>query len=328
MNKKTFNLIEKFQDKKSKLSTAKISGGYIEVSDLENSIRAKIEHKGEGLVSVSELKKIFQRNDVDSIELDDKSASIRCGKKEFTISSGNIENFQKLPSDFKFMCTMVIDKEFLSLKSFLGTDGARPAMMGVHWSKDHSEFVATDAHKLKWINAPKSEKDMVINPKVFLLPEGEYNVSVNDSHVQFECDEFTAVFKLIELIDSKFPDYRAIIPTNDKKLTVDKKEFTECLTDALICANPITNQGIINSDGVVSSEDLDKSKSFKAKLDYSSFEGIEGITIGFNIKPMLECLKSIEGTEGTVEISMSVPTRAMILNGNILLMPIRIHRPN
>src|SRR5690606_31966962 len=162
-------------------------------------------------------------------------------------------------------------------------------MTGLFWSKDNSEFAATDAHKLKWISAPKSTKDIIIPSKVFLLPEGHYEVYISDRNIQLECDDFTATFRLI---DGNYPNYRAVIPEGGSVLKLEKKEFTECLNDALICANKTTNRAVLYSSGILVAEDLDENKYFKAILE-STYKG-DGITIGFNARLMLECIKSIE----------------------------------
>ena len=119
-------------------------------------------------------------------------------------------------------------------------------------------------------------------------------------------------------VDAAFPDYRQVIPeNNDKHIVIDKKKFLAELELSLIAANQRTHQAIMNVDLVTSlfSEDIGKAK-FNVELHCHS----EGkIKIGFNAKFMIDSIKDLDYE--TIRIDMSTPSRAMILNNQVLIMP-------
>jgi len=120
--------------------------------------------------------------------------------------------------------------------------------------------------------------------------------------------------KLIcRLIDSRYPDYNAVIPVdNPNVLTISRVDLQNSLRRIAIYANKTTNQVILNiSEGAltVSAQDLDFSNEATEQM-VCSYEGTP-LMIGFNAKFLIEMLTVLESDE--VKIELSTPTRAGIL---------------
>jgi len=203
------------------------------------------------------------------------------------------------------------------------TDELRPAMTGVYFQLDFNKatFVATDAHKLvkySFSNVESSVSTTFIVPKKALnllkngLPSGESEVTIafNDKHAFFSFDNTKLVCRLI---DSRYPDYNAVIPVdNPNLLSLGRSDFQNSLKRIAIYANKTTNQVILNisADSLnISAQDLDFSNEATEQLG-CTYDG-DPVTIGFNAKFLVEMLSVLESDE--VKVELSSPTRAGIL---------------
>jgi DNA polymerase-3 subunit beta len=115
------------------------------------------------------------------------------------------------------------------------------------------------------------------------------------------------------LIDERYPDYDAVIPTNNpNKLTIDRLSFLGSLSRVAIYANKTTHQVRLKIEGNelnISSEDIDFSNEAHEKLT-CQYEG-EDLEIGFNARFLIEMLKNLNCEE--VSLEMSTPNRAGLL---------------
>jgi DNA polymerase-3 subunit beta len=205
-----------------------------------------------------------------------------------------------------------------------GNDELRPVMSGVlcEISKDKLTFVATDAHKLvryKRNDVKTEEKASFILPKKPLnhlknvMPdddEVDVKLEFNDSNAVMEFEDITLICRLI---DGKYPNYEAVIPTqNPFKLTVDRKGLLNALRRVAIFGSKSTHQVRFKISGkelVLTAEDLDFSSEAKERLT-CSYEG-DNIEIGFNSRFMQEMLATLD--VDNVVLEMSAPNRAGIL---------------
>ena len=224
-----------------------------------------------------------------------------------------------------------------------GNDELRPVMSGVfcQFSPENLTFVATDAHKLVRYgrtdgSAPKASD--------FILPKKPLNLLkqnlVGTEDVELSYNESTACFKFgnveltCRLIDGKYPNYAAVIPTeNPNVLTVDRASFLNSIKRVSIFSNKTTHQvklKVAGSELTISAEDLDFSNEAKERLT-CNYAG-DDMEIGFNSKFLMEMLNHISTTE--VVLEMSEPNKAGILlpSGNeneheqilMLVMPVMI----
>src|SRR5690606_7862027 len=144
---------------------------------------------------------------------------------------------------------------------------------------DKLVFVATDAHRLvkkEIVNLELPADGKIIVPRKPLnlfkniIPNDETQIeisySVSHLYVQYESVKLSA-----RLIDAKFPDYNAVIPSNNPyKLVVDRTEIISALRRVSVFASKGTSQvvfDIIGNNIHISAQDVD-----------FSYEGNESIT--------------------------------------------------
>jgi DNA polymerase-3 subunit beta len=118
---------------------------------------------------------------------------------------------------------------------------------------------------------------------------------------------------ICRLIDGKYPNYNAVIPTeNPNKLTINRNALLSSVKRVSIFSNKTTHQVRLKMTGSelnVSAEDLDFANEANERLT-CQYEG-EDMEIGFNSRFLVEMLMNLTSEE--VNIAMSAPNRAGIL---------------
>ena len=204
-----------------------------------------------------------------------------------------------------------------------GNDELRPVMMGVNFefTANGLILVGTDAHKLV-----KYTKKSIVSEKEdsFVVPKKPLNqlkgilgktnddvvVKYNKTNALFEFDNYSLICRLV---DSKYPNYEAVIPKdNPNTLVVDRLQLLNKIRRVSFFANQSTNQIRLSISGqelVLSAEDLDFTNEAHERLN-CSYDGND-LEIGFNSKFILEMLNNLNSTEVTMELS--TPGRAGLL---------------
>jgi DNA polymerase-3 subunit beta len=275
---------------------------------------------------------------------------ISAGEGKYKLSGHKSEEFPQAP-ELEGTTNVAIESELLvnAINKTLfatGNDELRPVMSGVflELTPDDITCVATDAHKLvRYRRTDFSAADAAsfIMPKkplnqlknILGTGEGQVNIEYNQTNAEFNFDN---VKMTCRLIDGKYPNYEAVIPTdNPNKLTVDRNSLLNSIRRVAIFANQSTHQVRFKISGkelLLSAEDIDFSNEAKERLT-CSYEG-EDIEIGFNSRFLQEMLTNIESEE--IIIEMSAPNRAGILHpvtgGNdaedllMLVMPVMLNQ--
>ncbi len=306
----------------------------IAATDLETSITTQIEVMADtdGTVAVpakillETLKALPQQPITFSIDEESYAIEITSAYGKYRLAGENGEDFPKIPEPESVdsvsipghVMTHAISRTLFATSN----DELRPAMTGVFFQVDFSKLtmVATDAHKLvkyTYNDLSSEVSTTFIVPKKALnllknaLPESEeVNLSFNNANAFFS---FADTQLVCRLIDSRYPDYNAVIPVeNPNLLTLPREDFQNSLRRIAIYANKTTNQVILNiNDGslTISAQDLDFSNEATEQLS-CTYEG-EPLNIGFNAKFLIEMLGVLEADEVKMELSTS--TRAGIL---------------
>ncbi len=204
-------------------------------------------------------------------------------------------------------------------------DELRAAMSGVFFQVDFDKItlVATDAHKLVryiYSGITTETSTTFIIPKKSLvllknsLPDtGNVSIAFNNANAFFK---FNDVQMSCRLIDSKYPDFKAVIPVdNELLLTIPRTDFLSSLKRIAIYANKTTNQVVFNikeKELTVSAQDLDFSNEASETIS-CNFDGSsdEEFVIAFNAKFLIEMLGVLESDD--VKIELSLPNRPGIL---------------
>jgi DNA polymerase III subunit beta len=328
-------------------------------SDLETtmSVTIDIENAGEpGSIAIpakilSDTLKTFADIPV-SFSINEESLMIElsAGEGKYRLSGHRSDEYPRTPS---LEDTISIELSSSVLANAInktifatGNDELRLVLSGVfcELSPDDVTFVATDAHKLVRYKRMDTRSD---NSVSFILPKKPLNLLKNilgsqDIPVKVEYNRTNAFFSfqkinlICRLIDGKYPNYDAVIPTdNPNKLTIDRQLLLNSIKRVSIFANQSTHQIRFKLSGkelVLSAEDLDFSNEAKERLT-CSYEG-DDLEIGFNSKFLLEMLNNTDTDE--VRLEMSAPNRAGILlpvnNENkdedilMLVMPVMLNK--
>lgn len=138
-----------------------------------------------------------------------------------------------------------------------------------------------------------------------ILPrDGKVKIYFGKTKAFFSFDNCLFATRLIE---AKFPDFNAVIPTNNQnKMIVNREELISALRRLSIFANKTTNQIVLNIQDkslTITAQDLDFNNEATEQLS-CSFEG-EAVNLGLNAKFMLEMLNVIESEQVIFEISLS-----------------------
>ena len=226
-----------------------------------------------------------------------------------------------------------------------GTDELRPVMSGVllEMSENNITFVATDAHKLvryKRTDAKAAHSASFVLPKkpinqlknLLSTKEEQVKLTFNQTNASFEFDNFKLISRLIE---GRFPNYEAVIPTsNPNILTIDRLSLLNAIRRVSIFSSKATHQvrfKITGQELVLSAEDLDYYNEAKERLA-CSYIG-DDMEIGFNSRFFFEILSNLSTEE--IRLEMSSSNRAGIVspieNSNtdedilMLLMPVMLN---
>lgn len=304
-------------------------------TDLETSITTwmDIKSKSEGKVAiparilVDYLKTLPEQPLTFSIDEDSCQVEITTDRGKYKLNGENGDDFPRVSSDDKMsdiiLPSGVLQKVINKTAFATGTDELRPPMTGVLFqlNKDGINFVATDAHKLvryRRTDAKASGSASLIMPKKALnllksnLPgeQTQVTISYNSSFAFFSYNNVKLICRLIE---GRYPDYNAVIPTeNPNRLTINRADFLNTLRRVIIFSNKTTHQVILKIKGnelIVNAQDLDFSNEANERLD-CTYEG-DNMEIGFNAKFLLEMLNAMDNEE--VRMELSTPNRAGLL---------------
>ncbi len=153
-----------------------------------------------------------------------------------------------------------------------GNDELRPVMAGVlvELSDEYMTIVATDAHKLVRYRRMDIKSEQAAS---FILPKKPINQLKNllsgksEAQVKLAFNQKNAAFsfenvKLVcRLIEGKYPNYEAVIPTtNPNKLSIDRLSLLNSIRRVAIFSNKATHQVRFKMTGqelMLSAEDLD-----------------------------------------------------------------------
>lgn len=306
----------------------------IAASDLESTMSTQIEvqSKDEGSIAVPaklllDILKTFPDHPL-TFSINDKlGIEISSDYGKYSLSGYNAEEFPKVPVLEKpstvSLPTTTLQKAIDKTLFAAGNDDLRPVMSGVFCQMDSSNitFVATDAHKLVRYRRTDLKSD---SASAFIIPrkpmnllkgllgniEGDVSMEYNESNAQFKFGNFTLICRLI---DGKYPNYEAVIPSdNPNRMTIGKSQFSNSLKRVSIFANKTTHQVRLKISGsqlIISAEDLDFANAAKEELT-CAYEG-EDIEIGFNSRFLMEMVNNVDSESLVLELS--APNRAGIL---------------
>ena len=286
-------------------------------NDLDVSLTTTIECEvtEEGKVAVPgkkffEIVRSLPENEI-KVETDGEKLRIKCGRSNFRMVGKSAEEFPKLPEQ-KPLSQFTMKKDTLAemiVKTIyaVSNDLTRPALCGVLWEVKGGEFVmvATDGHRLSKVQYSADfqdidGRDFIVSPKSLnilrsLMEEkDDVHISLAENHITFDLDDSVIYSRLLE---GPFPDYTQVIPKqNKKKLLVKREEFTAACRRVSILASVITHQVKLSIVGAeekltlsVNTPDVGEA-SEDVKCEFKE----EPMDLGYNAKYLLDILKTMD----------------------------------
>lgn len=332
----------------------------ITASDLETTMIITLEpemQEGEGDVTIParlllDIMKTFPDIPVTiDVNNDTLMVELTAGEGRYKLSGHKSDEFPQIPvlddpTEMELPAE-VLANGFEKTIFATGNDELRPVMAGVlvELSDDYMTIVATDAHKLVRYRRMDVKAE---HSASFILPKKPINQLKNllsgktDGLVQLAFNQKNAAFsfenvKLVcRLIEGKYPNYEAVIPTtNPNKLSIDRLSLLNSIRRVAIFSNKATHQVRFKMTGqelMLSAEDLDYYNEAKERL-VCSFEG-DDMEIGFNSRFFQEMLTNMD--TDNIQLEMSAPNRAGIMvpidNTNkeedilMLIMPVMLNQ--
>lgn len=287
------------------------------------SIKHDIEVNEPCLIRVEQFVKIARKYDIRSINHESGKVELQTGSGSFSFGSEDVEDFPLIP-ELKENTGYKITKETIDLyKKYMSSDDLRPAMNGIYFGDG---ICAVDGHRMRYQfdgGIGEDSEFILGSDAVGLLTQDVYMHGIyerNDTKMYALMSENETII-YDEIID-KFPNWREVIPQiNDDsmKCSFQDQEVKKIIEAALIVANERSKQIIIEENGgklVLTAEDIDLSQSYKSEQFGTAKEGYRS---GFNGVYFTEMIKN---NPGTIEMIQPNKNRAVIINGNELLMPV------
>jgi DNA polymerase-3 subunit beta len=334
------------------LMEAKKGKVYLTANDLDVSLTTTIdcEVTEEGQVAVPG-KKFFEivrslPEDTVKIDTSGEKITIKCRKSRFKMTGKGADEFPKLPEQKALghidVKPDVINDMVSKTVYAVSNDLTRPALCGVLWDvkKDAFTMVATDGHRLSKVVLKGDFKavegqDFIVSPKALnllrSLIEGAEDVKIDlaENHVTFNLGDSLVYSRLLE---GPFPDYRQVIPKDNKKeLVVNREEFTDACRRVAILSSVITHQVrlAVGSDSLtISVNTPDVGEAVEEVHCHFKHEPMD---IGYNARYLLDILKTMNTEDVTFLLDRSDNAGMLVpvdgdenLDYQCLLMPLRL----
>lgn len=254
-------------------------------------------------------------------------AEIATANGRFKLSGENPIDFPRIPEVSKnqtiVLSAMTLGEAIANTLLAVSNDDMRPAMTGVlvQMTGDHTNFVATDGHRLVRYRRndikTDSQSSLILPKKALALLKS--TLPSDDTEVKVEFSQSNAFFSfqsfqlICRIIDERFPEYENAIPKqNNNIVTINRLEFLSSVKRISIYSNKTTHQirlKLTANKLTLSAEDLDFSNEANEVLA-CEFSGTD-MEIGFNAKLVSELLGNLSAK--FVDIKLSEPTKAGLI---------------
>jgi DNA polymerase-3 subunit beta len=239
-------------------------------------------------------------------------------------------------------------KRLVSQTSFaVSNDETRPALGGVLWKIDGREttMVSTDGHRLALVQLSDvvggnggDGVEVIVPPKALnqitrLVGEGKSltEIVIGDKYLQADLGDTKLLTRLIE---GPYPNYELVVPTdNDKRLVVKRDVLESAARRVSILSNMQTHQvrfDLEESSAQLSAISPDMGAEAREHIEIE-YDG-PPMTLAYNASYLLEILRHVKHTE--IELTLKTPVSAGLIrpveqeegeNMTFLLMPLRLN---
>jgi DNA polymerase-3 subunit beta len=334
----------------------RLSATNLDISVTTQTDSLRVSKPGKIAVPASKLVSFVRHLPPGEVSIAEKEGrvSISAGKAKLEEVSMNAEEYPALPQlDVK--TALELDADLLleminQTAHAVSRDETRPALMGILWEvkTDGLTMVATDAHRLAMSHRKldwdcKADRELIVDttglrylarivPVLVADEEGKRKVEVFLGKNQLSLKAGNTILHS-RLLEGPFPEYGAVIPRdNDKKVLIEKGQFSQAIRRVAITADRITSQirvGLDRDRIELSARGTDGSRA-EDEITVS-YEG-DALEIGFNFTYLQDVLKNIQTDQ--IQMSLKDPQSAALIEpvteegrqtGMLcLLMPLRL----
>lgn len=272
---------------------------------------------------------------------------VKCGRSRFKLSTLPANEYPTLDIDENrilstfSVCAKNLKAAIDPVQSFSANNDVRYYLNGVfvEQTADEINFVATDGHRLACKGLPSYSYSVTPSEAVTGIilkstissivklcdSEEDATMVFTDKHVFVYTSSVSISSRLI---DGRFPDYKAVIPKNNKiKATVDSSKFISALGSAKILSNEKyrgCELNISNSNLQVLSHNPEQEEAdISFDVDCPNGE----LVIGANTDYLINAVKVVGGSEVVLEMK-DASTPILINRTNdlttVVVMPMRL----
>lgn len=317
----------------------------LEIS-IQHSVPALVEKEGATVVPgklFTDIVKSFPEAAV-SLELQDDTLTVTCLDSVFNLHTLNPMDFPIFPQIESNLAGTIPSEIFSSMirkvVKAVSKDESRAILTGVLIKLDGAtlQLVATDSYRLaiaknRLENAVERPIDLIVPGDVLdeikrlIVSQKEVTISDSENQIVFTFGDTTFITRKIE---GSYPNYEAIIPTeNSISTVVETKQLLEAVKRVSITAQSHTPIRF-TLNGITQFIDVDSQTQDVASAHVKLPAQIDGdmLEIGFNHQYILDGLSSIETEEVLFEAQSPLKPGILKSIGDeyffYLTMPVRI----
>ena len=315
---------------------------------ITSSCNANVIQKGDVVINARRfhmfIKEVFD-NEIE-IEIIDKEFVIKTSNGNCKMPISEVGKFPQIPEFkkppiFKMESSKFID--YIDRTSFIvSKDEMKPSITGVYFYVEDTELfiIATDGHRLVELRenniSPTGDFNAIIPPKslnhlkrITEESSGEIEVYFESNSVGFRINND---FISSKIISGEYPKYKEIIPKdNDKLVLVKKDEFLSGIRRSSIFSSPSNHEvKFIFSDNMVNlianTPEIGSTEE-KIEIEYTG----ETLPIGFNAREFSEVLQRISSEQIILKLknelsaALIIPeTKSEDFNILYIMMPLRL----
>jgi len=274
---------------------------------------------------------------------------LKCGSGRYQLHGLPVAKFPELPTINLDDTNLAQISSNILLQGLAATlfassiDETKRILTGVRISNIDGgaiEFAATDGHRLSVLNREIPEGDYAeINLTIPArsLREVERFSKAQEGAIAIKFDSANLIFAtatktvITRLLDGAYPNYRQLIPVQfDRQITLERKLFISALERLAVLADEKGKIVKLSIDGITQSVALTVEAPDLAagREEVSAQISGEDIEIAFNIKYLLEGLKSFASSEIQLRLNTDASPAIIVPIGaakqTYLLMPVQI----
>ncbi len=241
---------------------------------------------------------------------------LRAGRSRFALAALPTEDFPVMSGGdlpYAFVLPAAELRALVDRTRFaISTEETRYYLNGIYFHTarnndvDVLRMVATDGHRLARVEMPLPEgaagmpgvivpRKTVTELRKLIDETGDpIRIALSETRIQFSFDDAVLTSKLI---DGTFPDYERVIPTeNEKIMEVDCRAFAEAV-DRVSTISSEKSRAVKLSvdDGTLTLSATSAENGSATEGLEVSYQGGEGVEIGFNSRYLLDITQQIEG---------------------------------